>query len=104
MGLSRMVMTTYHHIFPDKRNKNIHVYGLWVGISTVFKILKLLWCKGNRIIPHGHDLHNIKCSLTQGTRMLRYMVYGGELILEHPALRGTRPLHMVLTYIPSDAT
>jgi hypothetical protein len=37
MGPPHMVMTTYHHMFPDTRNKDI--YDLWVGISIVFKIL-----------------------------------------------------------------
>jgi hypothetical protein len=39
-----MVMTTYHYMFSDTRNKNI--YGLWVGISTVFKILEHLQFRG----------------------------------------------------------
>jgi hypothetical protein len=33
MGQPLMVMTRYHHMFPDTRNKNI--YGLLVGISMV---------------------------------------------------------------------
>jgi hypothetical protein len=43
VGPPRMVITTYH-IFPDARNK--HIYALWVGISTVFKILEQLRLTG----------------------------------------------------------
>jgi hypothetical protein len=43
-----MVMTTYNHMFPDTRNKNI--YGSWVGISTVFKILEHFQSNGDGII------------------------------------------------------
>jgi hypothetical protein len=39
-----MVVTTKHHMLPDTRNKNM--YGVWVGISTVFKILEHLQLKG----------------------------------------------------------
>jgi hypothetical protein len=42
----RMIMTTYHHMFVDTRNKNI--YGLGVGISTVFEILGHFLFKGGR--------------------------------------------------------
>jgi hypothetical protein len=42
-------------MFPDTRNKN--VYGLWVGISTVFNILEHLQIKGDRTTPYGHDLY-----------------------------------------------
>jgi hypothetical protein len=63
-----MVMTTYHHMFRDTRTKNI--YGMWVGISIVFKILEHLWCKGDGTILYGHDQHTIKCSVTQGWKGL----------------------------------
>jgi hypothetical protein len=33
-------------MFPDTRNKNIHVYGLWVGISTISKLLEHLGFRG----------------------------------------------------------
>jgi hypothetical protein len=75
MGPPLMVMTTYHHMFPDTRNKNIYMYGLWVGKSTVFKILEHLSCKEDRTIPYRHDQYTIKFSLTRGTRYIQY-IYG----------------------------
>jgi hypothetical protein len=62
VGPPCMVMTTYHHIFPDTRNKNM--YDLWVGISTVFKILEYFRFKGEGTIPYDHDQHTIKSSMT----------------------------------------
>jgi hypothetical protein len=52
-----MVMTTYHHMFLDTRNKDM--FGLQVGISIVFKILEHLGCKGDGTIPYSHDQHTI---------------------------------------------
>jgi hypothetical protein len=63
-----MVMTAYHHMFHDTRNKSI--YGVWVGFSVVFKILEHLTFKGDRTIPYGHNQHSIKCSLSQETRIV----------------------------------
>jgi hypothetical protein len=91
--------------FPDTRNKN--TYGLWVGISIVFKTLEHFWCKGNGTITYGHDHYTIKSSLTQGTSI--WFMGGISIVFnisEH--LRfigyGTTPYGMVMTYIPSDAT
>jgi hypothetical protein len=61
-------------MLPDTRNKNIYVYGICVGISTVYKILETLLLKGDETSPYGHDQHTIKCSLTKGIRI--YVVYG----------------------------
>jgi hypothetical protein len=63
-------------VFADKRNKNI--YGLWMGISTVFKILKHFRFKGDETIQYGHDQHTIKCSLTQRTNIYIWFK-GGDL-------------------------
>jgi hypothetical protein len=63
-------------MFPDTKNKNI--YGVWVGISMVFKIfMEHLWFKGDGAIPYGHDQHTFKRSLTQGTDYIWFM--GGDL-------------------------
>jgi hypothetical protein len=50
-------------MFFDTRNKNM--YGLGVGITTVFKIAEHFLFKGGGagITPYGHDLHTIRCSL-----------------------------------------
>jgi hypothetical protein len=53
------------------------MYGLGVGISTVFEILGHFLFKGDRTTPYGHDLYTIRWSLTQGTRI--YMVWGDVL-------------------------
>jgi hypothetical protein len=57
-------------MFFDTRNKNM--YGLGVGISTVFEILGHFLFREDRTTPYDHDLFTIRCSLTQGTRT--YMV------------------------------
>jgi hypothetical protein len=57
-------------MFLDTRNKNM--YGLRVGISTVFEIFRHFLFKEDGTTPYGHDLYTIRCSLTQGTRI--YMV------------------------------
>jgi hypothetical protein len=85
----------------------IRIYGLWVGILKVFKILEHLWFKGDVTIPFGHDQHTIKCSFRQGTRI--YMVYGWgsqrfSIYLSISGFKGTGPLRMAMIYIPSDAT
>jgi hypothetical protein len=41
----------------DTRNKNI--YGLGLGISTVFKIFGDFLLRGDGITPYGRDLHTI---------------------------------------------
>jgi hypothetical protein len=51
-------------------NKNI--YGLGVGISTVFEIFSYSPFHWDGVDPRGHDLYNIGCPLKQGTRI--YMV------------------------------
>jgi hypothetical protein len=50
-------------MFLDTRNKNM--YGLGVGISTVFEIAEHFLFNGGRggTTPYVHDLHTIKCSL-----------------------------------------
>jgi hypothetical protein len=53
----------------NTRNKNI--YGLGVGISTVFKIFSNFPFLGGGVDPRGHDLHTIGCYLTQETRIYR---------------------------------
>jgi hypothetical protein len=40
-----------------------NVYGLGVGISTVFVILGHFLCQGDRTTSYGHDLYTIRCSL-----------------------------------------
>jgi hypothetical protein len=72
VGPPGMVMTTYHHMFPDTRNKN--KYGLWVGISRVFKVFEHLQFKRDGAIRYDHDQLTIKCSLTHEKRI--HMVYG----------------------------
>jgi hypothetical protein len=59
----------------NTRKKNI--YGLGVGISTVFKIFSNFNFLGGGVDPRGHDLHTIRCFLTQGKRI--YMVLAGDL-------------------------
>jgi hypothetical protein len=54
----------------NTRNKNI--YGLGVGISTVFEIFSNFPFLGGGVDPWGPDLHIIGCPLTQGTKI--YMV------------------------------
>jgi hypothetical protein len=56
----------------DIRNKNI--YGLGVGISTVFEIFGhfLYQERGERITPYGYDLHTISWYLTQETRIYTF--------------------------------
>jgi hypothetical protein len=44
-----------HHMLLDIRNKNIHVYGLGVGVSVVFEILQHFLFKG------GRDHHFMTC-------------------------------------------
>jgi hypothetical protein len=56
VGSPRMVMTTYHHRFPDAMNNNI--YALWVRISTIFKIPERLWFKSDY-----HVLSLLACNL-----------------------------------------
>jgi hypothetical protein len=55
----------------DTRNKNI--YGLCVGMSTVFNISEHLRFKETTL--YGHDLHTIRCYLTQETRI--YVLWVG---------------------------
>jgi hypothetical protein len=61
---------TYHQMQLDTRNKN--TYGLGMGISMVFEILGHFLFRGDGTTMYGHDLHNIRCYLTQETRI--YMV------------------------------
>jgi hypothetical protein len=49
----------------DTRNKNI--YGLGMGISTVFEIFGHFLYQGDRINQVGYD-YTIRCYLTQETR------------------------------------
>ena len=49
MGLTQGIMTLYHWMLLNARNKNI--YGLGVGISTVFKIFSYFPFKGAGLTP-----------------------------------------------------
>jgi hypothetical protein len=48
VGSSRMVITAYNNMFGDTKNNNM--YGLWMGISEVFKILKYIRINGDGTI------------------------------------------------------
>jgi hypothetical protein len=92
-------------MFPDTMNKNIYV--VWVGISTIVKLLEHLWCKRDMAIPYGHDQHTIKGSLTQGTRIHMVYILGSQrfsIYYNTSSLRVKGPRRMVITYIPSDGT
>jgi hypothetical protein len=87
----------------DTRNKNI--YSLGVGILVVFEILRHFLFKGDGTTMYCHDLHTIRCNLTQETKI--YM--GGDFngfqdISSLPVSQGTGSLCIVMTYIPPDAT
>jgi hypothetical protein len=101
LGPPLLDMTTYHHMFPDTRNKKM--YGLGMGISTDFKILQHLRIKWDITFSYGHDMHTMNCSLTQGTIIYDLWVKGFK-IFEHHGLRGTGPLRIIMTYTPSNAT
>jgi hypothetical protein len=49
----------------DVRGTTLNIYGLWMQISTVLKILEHFWFKGDGASQYGHDQHAIKRSLTQ---------------------------------------
>jgi hypothetical protein len=77
------------------------------GYLSSFWDITTLPVEGGRITPYGyyrHHLHTIRCCLTQETiyvgwgfkRALRYLITSLS--------RGTGPLRMVMTYIPSAAT
>jgi hypothetical protein len=51
----------------NTRNKNI--YGLGVGISTVFKIFSNFPFLGGGVDPRGHGQNTIGCYLTHETRI-----------------------------------
>jgi hypothetical protein len=49
-------------------------YGLGVGISTVFEIFGHFLYQQDGISPYGHDLHTIRCYLTQEARIYGLLV------------------------------
>jgi hypothetical protein len=62
----------------ETTNKNI--YGLGVGISTVFEIFSNFPFLGGGVNSMGHDLHTIECTLAQGTRIYTCTWFrGGDL-------------------------
>jgi hypothetical protein len=56
----------------DLTQETTILYGLGVGISMVFEIFGNFQYQGDRITPYGHDLHTIRCYLTQEIKI--YMV------------------------------
>jgi hypothetical protein len=88
MGPPCIVMTTYHHMFPDIRNKNTH--GLWLEMSIIFKMLEHLWCREDGTIPWGNDQHAIQCALTQGTRIYGWKSERFSLYLSTSSLKEYR--------------
>jgi hypothetical protein len=89
----------------NTRNKNI--YGLGVGISTVFKIFSNFNFLGGGVDPRGHDLHTIGCPLTQGTRIYMVLGRGSQRFSRYSAVSlswGVGLTSGVMTYIPLDAS
>jgi hypothetical protein len=68
----------------NTRKKNI--YGLGVGISTVFKIFSNFNFLGGGVDPRGHDLHTIGCPLTQGTRIYMVLGWGSQQFSRYSAI------------------
>jgi hypothetical protein len=87
------------------RNKNI--YGFGVGISTVFKILSNFPFLGGGVDLRGHDLHTIRCFLTQGKRIYMVLGWGSQRFSRYSAIFlswGVGLTPGVMTYIPLDAS
>jgi hypothetical protein len=63
---------SYRQMLLDTRNKNI--YGLGVSMFFFFRYFDNSCLRRDGTTMPGHDVHNIRCYLTQETRM--YMVMG----------------------------
>jgi hypothetical protein len=95
----------YHQMFLDTINKNIHVYGLGVGISTVSEIAEHFLFKGGTT-PYVHDLHTIRCSLARGTGIIYNLGVGISTVFKifsYFNFLGVGLTLGVMTYIPLDA-
>jgi hypothetical protein len=96
---------TYHQMLLDTKNKN--TYGLGVAISVVFGILRHFLFKGT--VPPCTDMICIPSDATWHEKREYIWFRDGDFnsfqdIWSLPVSRGTGPLRMVMTYIPSDAT
>jgi hypothetical protein len=78
------------------------MYGLGMGISTVFEVFDHLLIKGDRTSLYGHVLHTIRCYLTREyTWFVGLDLNNLQDILALPVSRGTGPFRMVMAYTPS---
>jgi hypothetical protein len=69
-----------YKVSPPKKHSThwdwVEFHKEWLGvrISTIFEIFGHFMFKGDGTTPHSHDLHTIRCSLTQEIKI--YNVYG----------------------------